>query len=266
MRTSRNYQAHAVIIKQSKFGEFDKILTIYSSEFGKLPAVARGACRPGSKLGGNVEPLTYSLLMLARGRNLDIITQSQCIDGFAGLKTDLWRTSCALYILDLVDSFTVQNSENKPLFNLLIDTLHSLGKEGDDGEILLRYFELNLLHYLGYRPQLYRCTICNSLLLSEVNYFNPSLGGVVCPNCRGNDFEINTISVNALKVLRLWQNCDYATAKRVRLKSTLQLELEQNMQSYIRCILQRELKSMIWLQDLRREIKCTEVDKTNRNN
>ncbi len=266
MRTSRSYQAHAVIIKQSKFGEFDKILTIYSSEFGKLPTVARGACRPGSKLGGNVEPLTYSLLMLAKGRNLDIITQSQCIDGFTALKADLWRTSLALYILDLVDSFTVQNSENKPLFNLLIDTLHNLSEEDDGGEILLRYFELNLLHYLGYRPQLYRCIICNSLLLSEVNYFNPGLGGVMCPNCRENGFDSNTISVNALKVLRLWQNCDYATAKRVRLKPTLQLELEQGMQSYIRCILQRELKSMVWLQNLRREMKSSEVDKTNRNN
>jgi len=257
MKTSRSYQAHVVILKQSKFGEFDKVLTIYSSEFGKLRTVARGACRPGSKLGGNVEPLTYSLLMLAKGRNLDIVTQSQCIDGFATLKTDLWRTSCALYILDLVDSFTVQNSENIRIFNLLIETLHHLDEKNDDEEILLRYFELNLLHYLGYRPQLYRCTICNTVLRSVLNYFNPGLGGVVCPGCRENDFENRAISVNALKVLRLWQNCDYATAKRVRLKPTLQLELEQEMQSYIRCILERELKSMIWLQDLKREMKGT---------
>jgi DNA repair protein RecO (recombination protein O) len=266
MGTSRSYQAHAVVLKQSKFGEFDKILTIYCSEFGKMRTVARGACRPGSKLGGNVEPLTYSLLMLARGRNLDIVTQSQCIDGFAALKADLWRTSCALYILDLVDSFTVQNSENTLLFNLLIDTLHRLNEEDDDSEILLRYFELNLLHYLGYRPQLSRCIICNSLLRSVVNYFNPGLGGVICPNCRENDFESKAISVNALKVLRLWQNCDYTTAKRVRLKPILQLELEQEMQGYIRCILQRELKSMIWLQNLKREMKGGGVDKTNRKN
>ena len=257
MKTPRSYQAHVVILKQSKFGEFDKVLTIYSSEFGKLRTVARGACRPGSRLGGNVEPLTYSLLMLAKGRNLDIVTQSQCIDGFAALKTDLWRTSCALYILDLVDSFTVQNNVNKDIFNLLIKTLHHLGEKDDDGEILLRYFELNLLHYLGYRPQLYRCIICNTLLRSVLNYFNPGLGGVVCPSCRENNFENRAISVNALKVLRLWQNCDYTTAKRVRLKPALQLELEQEMQSYIRCILERELKSMIWLQELKREMKGT---------
>jgi len=253
MRTSRSYQTHAIIIKQSKFAEVDKIITVYSSEFGKLRALAKGAYRPGSKLGGNVEPLTYSLLMLARGRNLDIVTQSQCIDGFSSLKSDLWRTSCALYILELVDSFTVQSSENGALFNLLIDTLQRLNTAGKD-EILLRYFELNLLHCLGYRPQLYHCVVCNSSLKPVVNYFSPSLGGVICPICRGNDFDSRIISVNALKVLRLWQRCDYTTAAKVKMRPALQLELEQELQGYIGWILQREVKSMLWLKELRGEM------------
>ncbi|GAH50050.1 unnamed protein product, partial [marine sediment metagenome] len=91
MGAPRTYQTHAVVIKEAKIGEVDKIVTIYTPELGKLKAVAKGACRPGSKLGGNVEPLTYSLLMLARGRNLDIVTQSQTIDAFPALKSDLWR-------------------------------------------------------------------------------------------------------------------------------------------------------------------------------
>ena len=82
MSIPRNYQTQAIIIKQTKLGEFDKLLTIYTPELGKLKAVAKGAYRPGSKLGGNVEPLTHSLLFLAKGRKLDIITQSQTIDGF----------------------------------------------------------------------------------------------------------------------------------------------------------------------------------------
>ncbi|GAI54710.1 unnamed protein product, partial [marine sediment metagenome] len=110
MRTPRSYQTQAITIKQIKLGEVDKILTIYTPEFGKLKAVAKGACRPGSKLGGNVEPLTYSLMMLARGRNLDIVTQSQTIDGFLVLKNNLWYTSCGLYVLELIDSFTVENN------------------------------------------------------------------------------------------------------------------------------------------------------------
>ncbi len=250
MGAPRNYQTQGVIIKQSKFGEFDKILTIYTPGFGKLKAVARGACRPGSKLGGNVEPLTYSLMLLARGRNLDIVTQSQTIDGFLSLKSDLWRMAYGLYILELIDSFTEENSENHSLFDLLLDVLHQLC-QADNHEIVSRYFELHLLHHLGYRPQLRRCVSCNSPLKPVVNFFSSSQGGVLCPHCSQKEPISLHLSVNALKILRLWQTCDYATATRVNLKSELSLELEQVMQDYIKYLLQQEVKSMAWLEELK---------------
>lgn len=250
MGTPRSYQTQAIIIKQIKLGEVDKILTIYTPEFGKLKAVAKGACRPGSKFGGNVEPLTHSLMMLARGRNLDIVTQSQTIDGFLALKSDLWRMACGFYLLELVDSFTVESSENPPLFDLLLDTLHRLC-QADSSEIVLRYFELHFLHYLGYRPQLHRCVICDSPLKPVVNFFSSSQGGVLCPHCSGKEPESRPLSVDALKILRLWQDCDYATTKRVRVKAELSSQLKHVVQGYIKYLLQREIKSLAWLEQLK---------------
>ena len=250
MRTPRSYQTQAIVIRQIKLGEVDKILTIYTPDFGKLKAVAKGACRPRSKLGGNVEPLTHSLMMLARGRNLDIITQSQTIDGFLALKSDLWRMACGFYLLELVDSFTVENNENPPLFALLLDTLRRLC-QADNSEIVLRYFELHFLHYLGYRPQLHHCVICNSPLRPVVNFFSFSQGGILCPHCGEKEPESRPLSVDALKILRLWQNCDYATAKRVKMKSKLSSQLKRVVQGYIKYLLQREVKSIAWLEELR---------------
>ena len=264
MGTSRNYQTEGIILKQSKLGEFDKIITIYTPEFGKVRAVAKGACRAKSKLGGNVEPLTHSLMLLAKGRNLDIVTQSQTINGFLPLKSDLWRMACGLYVLELIDSFTVEGGENRPLFDLLLDILQQLS-EPDNNETALRYFELHLLHYLGYRPQLRRCVTCDSPLKPVVNFFSPSKGGLLCPHCHSEENrryeQIETIStrpssplsVEALKVLRLWQGCDYATSRRVKVKPDLSQELEQVLCQYIRYIVQRELKSLTWLKELRKE-------------
>ena len=264
MSTSRNYQTKGIILKQTKLGEFDKIITIYTPEFGKLKAVAKGACRPKSKLGGNVEPLTYSLMLLVKGRNLDIVTQSQTINGFLGLKSDLWRMACSFYILELVDSFTVEGGDNHPLFDLLLDALHQLS-DPNSNETLLRHFELHLLHHLGYCPQLRRCVSCNSSVKPVINFFSPSKGGLLCPCCNSaenQDYEqiermslrlSVPFSVGALKVLRLWQNCDYATARRVKISPELSSELERVLHDYIRCILQRELKSLTWLQELEME-------------
>jgi DNA repair protein RecO (recombination protein O) len=264
MDTPRNYQTQGIILKQTKLGEFDKIVTIYTPEHGKVKAVAKGACRPKSKLGGNVEPLTHSLLLLAKGRNLDIVTQSQTINGFLPLKSHLWRMACGLYVLELIDSFTVEGAENRLLFDLLLDVLNQLEKS-DSNEAALRYFELHLLHYLGYRPQLHRCVSCDSPLKPMVNLFSPSKGGLLCPGCSsqenrscGQSETISSepslpLSVAALKVLRLWQNCDYVTAMRVRIKPELSRELERVLCDYIRYVLQRELKSLTWLRQLKKE-------------
>ncbi|PIU23385.1 MAG: DNA repair protein RecO [Chloroflexi bacterium CG08_land_8_20_14_0_20_45_12] len=251
MSSPRNYQTQAIILKQIKLGEFDKLLAIYTPEFGKLQALAKGACRPGSKLGGNVEPLTHSLLFLARGRKLDIITQSQTIDGFLGLKSDLWRLSYGFYILELIDLFTMENSVNRPLFDLLLETLHRLN-EADNDQIILRYFEFNLLCHLGYRPQLKRCVICNSYLKAQANSFSCRQGGVLCPLCAQKETAAHPLSVDALKVLRLWESCDYTMAVRVKLKPELSWELRQVLQDYIKYHLQQEVKSMRWLEELKK--------------
>lgn len=266
MSVPRNYQVQGIILKQSKLGEIDKILTLYTSEFGKLRAVAKGACRPTSKFSGNVEPLTYSSMCLTKGRSLDILTQAQTINSFWSLKGDLWRLACGLYVLELIDSFTVEGSENPALFGLLLETLNQLSQPGE-GEIALRYFELHLLHHLGYRPQLQHCTVCHLPLKPLVNFFSPVRGGVICHGCHFREDEHGgriegteerlsfPISVEALKVLRLWQDCDYATAKRVKVKPELSRELSEILYRHIRYLLQKKLGSRDWIEELREESK-----------
>lgn len=262
MGTPRTYQSQGIVIKHSKLGEFDRIVTVYTREFGKVRAVAKGACRPKSKLGGNVQPLTHSLLFLARGRNLDIVTQSQTINGFLAVKSDLWRLACALYVLELVDSFTAEGGENRPLFDLLVETLDQLSQP-ERNETPLRYLELHLLHHLGYRPQLRRCVGCDSPLKPGPNFFCCAKGGLLCPDCNTAESEQHEkiearpltppfpLSIEALKVLRLWQSSEYATARRVRVRPDLSRELERVLHEYITSILQREIKSLTWLKEVR---------------
>ncbi len=252
MAAPHSYQTPAIIIKQSRIGEADRIVTIYTPGLGKLRAIAKGACRPGSRLGGNVVPLTYCSMMLAKGRNLDIITQSQTIDAFPALKNDLRRMALGLYTLELVDSSTLENSENSPLFDLLLNTLRWLCQSENDRTVV-RYFELHFLHHLGYRPQLRRCVNCNCLLNPVTNSFSYSQGGILCPDCNQKGPTSCPLSVDALKVLRLWQGCDYSTASRVKVGPKLSLELKQVMQGYIRHLLQGEVKSMTWLDELEKQ-------------
>ena len=42
MSKPRTYQTEAIIIKKTKLGEADRILTLYTPQLGKIQAVAKG--------------------------------------------------------------------------------------------------------------------------------------------------------------------------------------------------------------------------------
>ena len=246
---SRVYQTEAIVIKKSRFGEIDRLVTLYTPDYGKIIAIAKGAMRPKSKLGGNLELLTHTLVLLARGRNLDIITQAQTIDNFMALRENLYLISCSFYISELLDAFTEENAEDKQLFELILITLQELSN-GKDVEQVLHYFELHLLEHLGYKPRLDRCVSCGRELLPEVNYFSPVQGGTLCRECGDPDVSAHILSLNSLKVLRYWQICACTSASRVKLSPELSKELKMIMRSYIKYILEKQLKSLAWLDEL----------------
>lgn len=262
----RVYQTEAIIIKRINLGEADRILTLYTPSLGKIKAVAKGVRRPQSKLGGHVELLTYSRLMLAKGRNLDIITQAQTINNFLPLKEDLERTASGLYIAELVDAFTPERAEDEELFYLLLDTLQHLCHAVNSGA-LLRYFELHLLAQVGYRPELQRCGDCKAPLKPATNFFSPYYGGVLCHECGHHEPLALPLSLNALKVLRFWQTCDYTAAQKVKLDSQLATELETVLREYIRYLLERQLKSVTWLDKLKHipqtppSVRCHQISR-----
>jgi DNA repair protein RecO (recombination protein O) len=249
MTRPKVYQTEAIVLNRHRFGEADQLLVLFTPHRGKLKAIAKGALRPKSKLGGHLEPLCHSLLMLSEGRNLDTVSQCQTINSFLPLREDLWRTSCALYAAELVDHFSVEDQENYPLYKLLLNTLERLCQASPTkgGQIALRYFEMQFLNYTGYQPELQVCLNCQKPLEPVPNYFSASGGGVLCPTCRHSEPLAQPLSVNALKVLRYLRQNSYSKAVRLRLDPQLQQELERLLRSYISYLLEYKIKSAAWL-------------------
>ncbi|MBI4216152.1 MAG: DNA repair protein RecO [Chloroflexi bacterium] len=224
MPAPRVYRTEALVLRGMDLGEADRLLTLFTPRLGKLRALARGVRRPKSKLGGHLDVLCHSDLMLARGRNLDTITGAQARHGFPALRGDLLALGQALYVLELVDLFTAEGMENYSLFQLTLTTLERLPDAGG-GETPLRYFELRLLEATGYRPQLYNCHVCRRPLEPQDNYFSPS-GGVICPSCQAQEPFSHPLSLGVLKVLRHYLRAGYEEARGVRLTPSQARELK----------------------------------------
>jgi DNA repair protein RecO (recombination protein O) len=252
MSDPREYQTEAVVIKKTKLGEADSILTFFTPQLGKIQGFAKSLRKPKSRLAGHLELLTHSTISFARGRNLDTITGAQTINAFLPLKSDLWLTSCALYVAELIHQFTAERQENYGLFQLMLETLERLCHE-DNKELVLRYFELHLLESAGYRPQLRECVACHHTLEPTTNYFSPAAGGMLCPDCSLNQPFACSLSINAQKVLRLLQGPDYIGASRVKIDGELAREMESIISDYLKHLLEREVKSAAWLDTLREQ-------------
>lgn len=112
----------------------------------------------------------------------------------------------------------------------------------------LRYFEIQLLDDLGYRPSLHECAACGATLEPVENGFNPTLGGMLCPNC--SRYSQRPVSLASLKVLRLLQTHPWESIPRLRLESSQQHEVEYLLQALLRFHLERDLKSWAFLRQI----------------
>ncbi|MGB8643969.1 MAG: DNA repair protein RecO [Anaerolineae bacterium] len=246
----RVYRIEALILKRTDVGEADRLLTLYTPDRGKLRAVAKGARKPSSRKTGHVELLNRAALMVAVGRDLDVITQADTLESFLPLRNDLDRLSYAYYFAELVDRFTEQEEENRAVYDLLLQALRWLEKT-DRLPRTARYFEMRLLDAVGYRPELLHCVNCRQELAPEENFFTPEGGGVLDPGCRDSHRDSQMVSLNGLKVLRFLQTRDYAEVDRLALTPRVEAEVEQLLHYNLTHWLERNLKSIEFLHILR---------------
>jgi DNA repair protein RecO (recombination protein O) len=247
----RVYRTEAVVLRRSDFGEADRLLTVFTPFRGKLRLLAKGIRKLTSRKAGHLESFTRAQLLVARGRNLDIITQAETIEPYVALRQDLWRMSHAYYVAELVDRFSEEQAENRALYLLLCDVLSWIG-QSTNLALTMRFFELHLLDLSGYRPQLFQCPQCNAPLEPVTNFLSLEAGGVLCPRCGDGQAGARPISLAALKVLRYLQTRGYAQCAQLQLRRSTHSELEDVLQKYLVHILERRLKSVEFLDILRR--------------
>ncbi|MEK7281410.1 MAG: DNA repair protein RecO [Chloroflexota bacterium] len=256
MANSRLYNTEAIVLKAKDMGEADRLLILFTPYRGKLKAVVRGARRSKSKLGGHCQELSHCQMLLAQGKTFDVVTQCQSLQSYLPLRRELGRLSQALYMCELVDDFSPEGLESLSLFRLLVSCLEWLC-EARDGDVVLRYFELQLLGLSGYRPQLLFCLGCHSPLHPVRNYFTP-YGGVLCPRCQYTNPQSYSLSVAGLKVMRFLQEAGIPQARRLRIDPEVNLEVGSLLRAAVIFCTEREVKSGVWLDWLKAEMPQAE--------
>jgi DNA repair protein RecO (recombination protein O) len=247
------YRTEAIVLRRQNLGEADRILTLYTRDYGKLKVVAKGVRKPQSRKAGHVELFAQSDVLIARGRSsLDVLSQADLLDAFSPIREDLIRATYAAHFIELLDAFTEEADSSPPLYQLLADGLGWLGQTGDLRRTA-RYYELHLLGLAGYRPELFTCVVCGEPLQPRDQFYSAADGGVICPACGSAHPRTQPISLNALKVLRYMQTRPFEVVEQLTLRPAVLAETEHILHSTLTYHLERRLKSVAFLKRLQRE-------------
>jgi DNA repair protein RecO (recombination protein O) len=234
-------------LRKLDYGEADRIYTLLTRAHGKVGAIAKGVRRTTSKLAPALELFARIDVLLARGRNLDVVAQATRLPG-PRLAADVERTAHAGLIAELAERVTEDRHHLDGIYELTVFALDDLALETDPRRASA-YFLTTALDHLGYALQVTSCAGCGRLLPPQPAAFSAPSGGFLCADCALPGMM--PTSVPALKVLRLMAAGDHDTYRRLRLQPDQLAEVEGVLETQLEYHLDRRLKSLQFLRQMR---------------
>ncbi len=147
------YKTEGIIIKRNNLGEFDRLLAVYTKDFGKILIKAKSVRKNESKLRGHLELFLYCHLMIAPGRGFDIVTGAETIENFPCLRQNFSFLIAAHYLSELTDKLIAGPEKDKRIWQLLLNSFQRID-QGDAGiKAVIKEFENSFLDFLGYGQQ-----------------------------------------------------------------------------------------------------------------
>ncbi len=186
-----SYRVRALALRKTKLGESDLIITLLAEDGCQIRAVAKGARKTKSRVGSRLEPYSIADLMLSPGRSLEIVTEAELVTSHDALRSDYDRLRAAAVVADFLDKMSVECQAESRIFALATTTLDVLETAAiADLPLLVTAFLVKGMAMHGYRPALTACACCAAACNPEDTRFSLSAGGILCPDCAGQDSSV----------------------------------------------------------------------------
>ncbi len=179
-------KTNAIVLRSRRMGETSRLATLFTEEFGKLKATAKGARRIKSKFSSALDLMAEVQIVCYMRDTRELQTLSECLllSEPPVFGADLERFSLANAALELVDGLTIEGEPNARLYRCLRGVLIGLTEvDIEQVESLFWYYQLRVLDALGYTPELRQCVGCRRELAGAWLWFSAAQGGGMCASC-----------------------------------------------------------------------------------
>ncbi len=249
-----SHETEAVVLKIFDHGESDKIITFFTSDFGKITAIAKGAKRSKKRFVAKLELFNHLQIFFADNKysSLARVDEAELLNPFPALRSDYRRFVCSTLASELVLNWTADRDQDDNLFHLLIWTYSQLTKSDPLPTLLL--FQLHLLTLLGFHLHLSSCSQCGTEVSTARNFsfFSPK-NGVVCSTCTAlqhtNSANI-PLSLGTIKLLEKARQLSADKWSRLHFSKQSLTETMALFQNHNAYLLQRDILSWKELRSL----------------
>lgn len=184
----RTSKERVLVVRKTKLGESDLIVTMVASDGSQIRGVAKGARKPSSPFSARLELFAVSDILLAHGRSLDIVKEARLRNGHERLHADMEHAAAAAPVAELLWRVTQEELEVPRLFDMACTALDSMERSpAAAAPLICAGALLKTMAFCGFRPSLSRCARCGGPLSPNAYGlvpFSVEEGGAVCASCR----------------------------------------------------------------------------------
>ena len=238
-----------LVLRESDSKESDKILTVLTSEMGRITVIAKGARSRRSKVSAAAQLLAYSEMVLSESHGWQYLTEASTIELFDGVRGDIELLSLASYFAELVDYVSGDETEAGEILSLLLNALYALGTLHRPQELVKAAFELRLMALIGFEPLLDSCCACGAAENAE-SVLDLQCCTLLCRSCAPGGC-VAPLSAGALQACR---HVLYGDAKRLYSFSLPERDMKQfsyATQSYLSTMLDKKFYTLDFYRSLR---------------
>lgn len=195
-----NIKLNGIIIAENNMGDYDKMLTVLTPNYGKIACAAKGARRQQSQLLAGTQLFCFGEYLMYKGTHTYHINSCEIIEVFYNIRTDLEKLKYAIHINKIIQDITEENQNCFKILQLYLNTLYLISESSKDLDFILNIFKMRVLTILGYTPRIQKCTSCNED--KNLNYFSIKNDGFKCEECAKQDksaIKMSESSKNAIK-------------------------------------------------------------------
>ncbi len=242
-------KTEAIILRTKDLGESDLLVTFFSSLYGNLKGVAKGARRSSKRFANSLSTFSLVDVEFRERRSGDLVLLESCelLDGFPGIRSDYDLLLRASYMVEMTETLFPSNVPSSEMFQLLRFALGSISKRQNVDETMIA-FQAQAMKIGGFGINLSRCSRCDRQYKGEGRaLFHPPSGSIVCLACEKESVVTPGMEPDTVYALHQLQSSERPLSNRLECSDNVVGELKAVLTSHIEHCFGKRLKSAQYL-------------------